>query len=114
MSVLLDVDPWGGVQTMSYDHASGKLTIAQTTDIQAILDNNHELASGFTKKGDWWPIASVPLVVLHDWMKEYEASTGRQIGSPFSEDEDWNAFVYGRLDSNEFRKLRTGHFRIGK
>ncbi len=114
MSVLLDVDPWGGVQTMSYDHQTGNLTIAQTRNIQAILDNNHELAAGFQKKGDWWPIASVPLEVLFDWMKEYEASSGRTIGSPFSEDEDWNAFVYGRLDSNEFYKLRTGHFRIGK
>ncbi len=114
MSVLLDVDPWGGVETMRYDHASGNLTIARTTDIQAILDNNHELAAGFQKKGEWWPVASIPLVVLAGWLKEYETQTGRVIGSPFSEDEDWNRWCYARLDSNEFRKLRTGHFRIGK
>lgn len=114
MSVLLDVNPWGGVETMSYDHATGNLTIARETNIQAILDNNAELAAGFNKKGDWWPIASVPLEVLFDWMKEYEGETGRAIGSPFSEDEEWNAWVYARLDCSDFRKLRTGHFRIGR
>ena len=114
MSVLLDVNPWGAVETMSFDHATGNLTIARTTDIQAILDNNAELAAGFKKKGDWWPIASIPLEVLADWLKDYETETGRTIGSPFSDDEDWNKWCYGRLDSNEFLKLRTGHFRIGR
>lgn len=99
---------------MSYDHATGNLTIARETNIQAILDNNAELAAGFSKKGDWWPIASVPLEVLFDWMKAYEGETGRSIGSPFSEDEEWNAWVYARLDSSDYRKLRTGHFRIGR
>ena len=84
MSVLLDIDPWGGVQTMSYDHLTGNLTIAHTRDIQPILDNNAELANaGFNRKGDWWPIGSIPLEVLADWLKEYEAETGRAIGSPF-------------------------------
>lgn len=115
MSVLLDVNPWGIVETMTYDHATGSLIIKTEQNVGAILDNNAELQSaGFDRKSDMWPIASVPLTVLTGWMREYEAQSGRRIGDPFKVDEDWERFVYGRLDSNEFRKLRTGVFRIGR
>jgi len=115
LSVLLDVNPWGAVETMSFDHATGNLTIARTTDIQAILDNNAELANGgFDKKSEMWPIASMPLEVLYDWMLEYQRESGRHIGDPFSNDEDFNSWCFGRLDSSEYLKFRTGHFRIGR
>lgn len=114
MSVLLDVDPWGTTETMSFDADSGMLTIARTQDIGAILDNNAEMRNtGFSKRGEWWPIASVPETVMLDWLLEYRTETGRYIASPYSEDEEWNRWVYRRLDSNEFFKLRTGEFRIG-
>lgn len=115
MSVLLDVDPWGKTERMSYDHATGNLTIETTQDIGAILANNAEMsAAGFDKRGDFWPYASVPLTVLVDWLSEFEAKTGQHVGSPFAPHADWERFVYGRLESNEFYKLRTSTVRGGR
>jgi len=115
VKVLLDVSPWGITETMSYDHATGILTIQTTQNVAPILENNIDAQNqGFDRKGDIWPIASVPETVLYAWMGEYEAKTGRDIVSPYNDDDEWNAFVYARLDDSDYRKLRTGLFRIGR
>ena len=113
---LLDVDPvFGTVDRMSYDHATGSLTIERTQDIGAILENNAETQNGhFDRKSDMWPCASVPLNILEGWRQEFNAKTGRKLLDAFSEDQEWERFVYGRLDDSSFRKLRTGLFRIGR
>lgn len=114
---LLEVDAWGNPEEWTYDHATGAVTIKRTTDIGAVLDNNTEMQNqAFNRKGDLWPVASIPLSVLQGWLTEYHAKTGAlEPKDPFDDKNDgWNRFVYGRLDDSSYRKLRTGLFRIGK
>lgn len=119
MSVLLEVTPWGAVETMTYDHATGSVIIKTEHDIAAKLDDNVArqnlgISKGADKDKDFWHAASIPLVVLQDWMTEFSRKVGRPV-NPFCDDEDdpeWSRFVYGRLNDSEWRKLRTGLFRI--
>lgn len=113
---MLKVSPWGERRSMTYDHNTGAVTIKRETDISAVLDSNTERQNNGVHKGedgDFWCAASVPLVVIDAWLKEYAAETGRLIVDPFGGDEEWDRWAFRRLDNSEFRKLRTGLFRIG-
>lgn len=69
---LLDDD--GLIKTeMLHDEQDDKMFIKRTQDVQPILDRNKELANdgtkGFSKSGDMRRVASIPLVVIEQWMK---------------------------------------------
>lgn len=113
MSQLLEVTPFGVMETMAYDHGSGVLTIKSEVDLSAKLDDNTERQNAGLYKGedgakDFWHVASIPLIVLEQWMREFKAKTGRLDLNPFLDDPEWEKFLYGRLNDGEWRKLRTG------
>lgn len=114
--MLLDVNPWGIRTEFQYDKVTKQSTIVQTQNVDAILDNNKEFANagGYKgEEGDFWHVASIPLVELEKWLREYRLETGRVLFSPFVNDEDWERWMYRRLDSSDYRALRTMHCRIG-
>jgi hypothetical protein len=115
MSVLLDIDPLtGAISTMQYDHGTKGLTITRTENVDAILDANTESFndSGERWRGDnndFWHYARVPMTTLFAWLQEFNQTRGPgdQVKDPFRPHDEWEKWLYGRLNSGEFRKLRT-------
>lgn len=113
--VLLDIDPLSGaIETMDYDTTTGKLTITRTENVQAVLDHNEQLYndSGEAWRGadnTMWHFATVPVTVLQGWLKEFNVGKPRadRVQSPYSPDERWQTFLFRRLNSSEYRKLKT-------
>jgi|TARA_R110001606_G_C15307973_1_gene643325 hypothetical protein len=69
---LLDDD--GLIKTeMLYDEIDARMFIKRTQDVQPILDRNKELANdntkGFSESGDLRYVASIPFVVIEQWIK---------------------------------------------
>lgn len=111
--MLLDVSPWGAKRTLSKQ--DGQYVITQTADISAVLDENVANYNDGIHRGEdntFWHMARVPLDVLEMWLREYTKATGRLLFSPFADDEHWNTWVFARLNSSEYRKLRTSPGRI--
>ena len=112
---LLDIDPLtGAVEHFQYDHETKSSIITRTRNIDATLDantwafnNRDETWRGET--GDLWHVASVPEDLVYIWMLEFNEprSLDERIHSPFVKNKDWDKFQWTRLNSAEFRKLRT-------
>lgn len=117
---LLDIDPLtGAITTMQYDHATKGLTITRSENVDAILDANAESYNdgGQAWRGDdndFWHVARVPLTTLFAWLHEFNAnrSPDTRVKDPFCPHEEWDKWVWGRLNSGEYRKLRTAPVRV--
>lgn len=115
MGVLLDIDELtGAISTMQYDHVTKGLTITRTENVDAVLDANAESFNdgGQTWRGernDFWHVARIPLTMLFAWLQEFNANKpdADKKQDPFTPDPEWDRFVYGRLNSSDFRKLKT-------
>lgn len=113
---LLDIDPLSGaIETMDYDPVTKALTILRTENVDAVLDANTESYNdgGQAWRGadnDFWHVGRIPMTLLFAWLQEFnkdkpEADKHRD---PFDDkNPEWERFLYGRLNSNEFRKLKT-------
>lgn len=69
---LLDADG-GVISEFHYDHSSDLTTIKMVQDVEPIIENNKDLRSqgkGYTPSGDMRHVASIPLVVVEQWIKE--------------------------------------------
>lgn len=87
------------------DNGEGSWTVGVEQDVEAILDENHEMAmqnAGWSKDKSLYRVARVPLVVIEDW---------RNLGVDFHAEEDAKE-VMRRLGSNEYYKLRTSSGRL--
>lgn len=121
MSRLLDIDPLSGaVETMTYDHATKGLVITRVNDnIDAVLDANAEsyndAGQGWRgQNNDFWHVARIPVDVLEMWRLEFNLGKPRdqQVLAYFDDRADFQSFVWGRLNSNEYRKLRTAPVKV--
>lgn len=114
MSVLLDIDPLSGaLEEMSYDHTTGKLTIRRTENVQAVLDANEAVRNGSDEAwrgadNTMWHVASIPMTVLQGWLKEFNLPRPRadKVLSPLDPNEDWQTFMWRRLQSSEYYKFK--------
>ena len=56
------------------DESAGQVTVERVQDVEAILDNNkrslNDGTNGYSKSKDLKRVASIPLVVIEQWMKE--------------------------------------------
>lgn len=110
---LLDIDPISGaVETMQYDHNTKGLLIKRETNIDAALDLNvwaYNNRDQTWRGDDMWHVASVPEDLVWAWMLEFNAARAldERIHSPFVKNKDWESFQWARLNSGEYRKLRT-------
>ncbi len=110
---LLDIDPLtGAVEHFHYDHDSKRSVITRTRNVDTTLDLNTWALNNSDKtwKGrDLWHVASVPEDLVWAWMLEFNEprSLDERLTSPFDKNADWERFQWARLNSGEFRKLRT-------
>lgn len=112
---LLDIDPLtGATETMVYDHEKKGLLITREANVDAALDLNEWAYnnSSETWRGEhneMWHVASVPEDLVWSWLLEFNEprSPDDRIKSPFDHNKDWESFQWLRLNSAEFRKLRT-------
>ena len=112
---LLDIDPLtGAVETIEYDHNTKSLTITREQNIDAALKQNEWAYNAASKpwrgeNGDLWHVASVPETTVYAWMIEFNAvrPQAERIHSPFVKHDEWERFQWLRLNSSDYRKLRT-------
>ena len=112
---LIDIDPLSGaVELTQYDQNTKALITTRTENVDALLDANQASYNGPRsnwegEEGDFWHVASIPLTLLWAWMQDFNAPRGPadQLWSPFARNEEWERFMYGRLNGNDFRKLKT-------
>lgn len=120
MSVLLDIDPLtGAVETMDYDLATGKMLITRTQEIGDILDMNAAVRNDSAEAwrgadNTMWHIATVPLVMLQDWLNEFNAKRGKadKVGSYLDPNDEWQTFMWRRIQSSDFGKLKVSPKRV--
>ena len=82
----------------------GKVVIATTQDVQAIVDHNHAIAMDAPKwVGDarWRHVGSIPQVVADQWARECGAGPGTQ---------EFMAYAKKKLQSGEYSKFISKGF----
>jgi hypothetical protein len=103
---LLDHDPLTGVKTWfsSSEDNGGTWNLRYEQDASSLLDANKEAqAESFDKKSEFWHAASVPTIVLMEWMTKHGVRAW---------DRNHAAGVRRLLNSNEYRWLRVKHFML--
>lgn len=98
--MILDKTPDGIVQTA--ETQDDKLIIKTYQDVQPILERNKKLQSAdeYKRQGiknDYQHVASIPLVLVHEWMKQ---------GINIWDKADWPK-IKAKLQEPENRYLRT-------
>lgn len=99
----LDYDATTGLaQEIEYSYAEDKTAVRTTQDVSSILERNKKLqnAEAYKKAGidaNMQHVASIPLVVVHEWMKE---------GIDIFNRDHW-PMVRKKLMESENRHLRT-------
>lgn len=122
---LVEIDPLSGaLERYEYDHSTGSMIFTKTQNVDRVLDMNAESYNqGLSRGADWrgqdndmWHVASVPLVTLQSWLNEFNSvrPEGAKHRSIYAPDDEWDKFVLMRLDSSDYRKLRTAPVTIGK
>lgn len=112
---FLDIDPLtGAIETMHYDHATKGLVITRTEQVDHILDANtasyNDAGQGWRgDDNDFWHVARIPLTTLFAWLQEFNAtrSPDTRVTDPFRPHEEWEKWMYARLNSSDYRKLKT-------
>lgn len=112
---LLDIDPLtGAVEHFHYDHTTKQSIITRTVNVDAVLDANTESYNDGSKAwkgdtGDIWHVARVPQDVLWVWLQDFNRvrPADEKVRSPYLSNKDWEDFLWLRLNSSEYRKLRT-------
>lgn len=115
MGVLLDIDPLtGAIETMQYDHSTGLLQITRTEQVDHILDANVASYNDSSQRwrgqdNDFWHYARIPLTTLFEWLKEFNStrSFDTWVKDPYNDHPEWEAWLYARLRSSDYRKLKT-------
>ena len=99
---------------MQYDPIKKGLLITRTRNCDGVLDANtwayNESAETWRgQANDLWHVASVPEETVWTWMLEFNAvrPISERIKSPFEKNKDWESFQWLRLNSSDYRKLRT-------
>lgn len=107
---LLEKDPLTGIERwFQYDSSTKKSTIKTLQDVTEILEWNKVQQNhgddGYNKDKSWRRAAEIPVTVIHKWLREE--------GIDVYNNDHWPAVVK-KLDSIEYRYLRTHPGRIGK
>lgn len=103
---LFDHDPLTGMTTWfsSDEENGGTWRFRYEQDTSSLLDRNKEAqAEGFDKRDEMWHAASVPNVVLMEWVTKH----GVRYWDP-----NHREGVKRLLNSDEYRHLRVKHFII--
>lgn len=84
---------------LHYEEQGDRLIVQSSQDVEPILNRNKMMQNdkSLTRGKDIWHIASIPNIVIEQWMKE---------GINVFKKEDW-AKVKERLNNPEYKYLRT-------
>ncbi len=106
-----DPDPLGVSQEFKYDPHDDILVVRSVQDVEPILKHNRSLRreadegnNGYSPSRELRRVASVPNVVIHQWLME---------GVNVYRDDDWPE-IAARLDSPDFSHFRTAPGRISQ
>jgi len=99
------------VQTRWHDDESaGQFTIERVQDVEPILDNNKRLlndgTNGYSKTKDLKRVASIPLVVIEQWMKK-DGVNFLSLSGP-----ERQKYLRKKLNDPDNRWLRTSDGRL--
>ncbi len=105
-----ETNEWGVTRRYYLDDLTGELSIGETQDVESIIELNKRLANdnGKTITSDVCnPIASIPMGIILQWYREegwwvYDAD----------KDPDVQKKLHAKLNSNEWRYLRTSELII--
>jgi len=117
---LIEIDPLSGaLERYDYNHDTGETIFTKTQNVDGVLDRNVESYndSGQGWRGennDMWHVASVPLVTLQAWLIEFNSvrAEGSKHKSIYAPNPEWDKFILMRLDSSDYRKLKTAPVKI--
>jgi len=108
----LSQDNDGLISTSYHSDELGKeIVIGRSVNHQSILDHNkklYNLNDGYNKKRDLKRVASIPIIVLEVWAKEYNG-TSNWFALP---KEIQKSIMKKKLNSNEFQLFKTAHGNI--
>jgi hypothetical protein len=106
---LLERDPLTGTERwFEYDPVEKTVSIRTIQDAEPILELNKALQThddGYSKTREWRRAASIPNSLIYQWLQED--------GIDVFNKNHWPAVVR-KLDSIEYRHLRTAPGQIGK
>lgn len=105
MKRLLSVDPLTGTQTIfHHDPLTGEIGYETKTDITDVIERNKKAQNeSIDKRKELWPVATVPLCVLHQWSIES--------GVPMN-DKAFGDVVKRKLNDSDNRLFRTQVFKL--
>tara|TARA_R100001163_G_C4980938_1_gene137113 strand:+ start:155 stop:490 length:336 start_codon:yes stop_codon:yes gene_type:complete len=108
----VSVDNNGVVSTAFYSDEKNKtISVGRSMNHQSVLDHNkklYNLNDGYNKKRDLKRVASIPIIVLEVWAKEYNGSSN-WFSLP---KEVQKSIMKKKLNSNEFQLFKTAHGNI--
>jgi hypothetical protein len=106
---LLERDPLTGTERwFEYDPVTKECSIETVQDVEPILEMNKALQThndGYSKTREWRRAASIPNTLIYEWLTKE--------GIDVYNADHWPAVVR-KLDSIEYRYLRTADGQIGK
>ena len=92
------------------DESAGQFTIERVQDVEPILDNNKRLlndgTNGYSKTKDLKRVASIPLVVIEQWMKK-DGVNFLSLSGP-----ERQKYLRKKLNDPDNRWLRTSDGRL--
>ncbi len=99
------------VQTRWHDDESaGQVTVERVQDVEPILDNNKRLlndgTNGYSESKDLKRVASIPLVVIEQWMKK-DGVNFLSLSGP-----ERQKYLRKKLNDPDNRWLRTSDGRL--
>ena len=106
MKRLFSVDPWTGERTYFISNGDGSFVLQSQADVTAIVENNKTLYNhddgGWSQSREWRRVASVPNMIIHQWMVDYGVNVYNKEHAPA---------VRRLLNSSDWRTMRTapGH-----
>ncbi len=89
-------------QQVDFDPSEERIGVRSVQDVEPILKRNRELRlhrpnNGYTPSRDLQHVATIPLIVVHQWLKE-----GLNVYDPNSTKE-----ILRRLNDSEWKELRA-------
>lgn len=84
---------------LHYEEQGDRLIVESIQDVEPILNRNRELQKdkSLTRGKEMWHVASIPNIVIEQWMKE---------GINLFRKEDWSK-VKAKLNDPNYKYLRT-------
>jgi hypothetical protein len=103
---LLDSRAGGTIRTYWHKNEDGTTTIETVQDVAPIIERNKraQVDLGKNTRGkDLFPVASIPMLVLHEWLTKYGVNAF---------DKNHEHGVRRLLNSNEYRYLKTSEIML--